>query len=125
FQNARDILRTQPVRDPPLVQISIANEGEQAAVLVLTAEASHPRLSRRFEDRRLHSLAMHPAVAQLRLFLRNREQGPVINRFYKSIPKSVQRGPQRADVLTRRDVLLGFRTDRAIVPDRSAGERAL
>src|SRR5258705_1204217 len=94
----------EPVRDSHLVEIGIANKGEQAAVLVLPAEASHAGLSRRLEDRSLHNLPMNSTSAQLRLSVGDGDQSLVVDGFDKSIPQGVEGGAQRADVFRRRDV---------------------
>src|ERR1700677_545961 len=49
-EDGGNVRGAQPVRDSHLVEIGIRNKGEQAAVLVLPAEASDASLSRGFED---------------------------------------------------------------------------
>lgn len=44
FAHRRGVLRAQPVRDTHFVQISVADEREQAAVLVFPSKASEARL---------------------------------------------------------------------------------
>src|SRR5580704_11380142 len=84
-KNSSDLCGSQSVRDSHLVQVSIADKGEQAAVLVLPAEASDASLARRLKDGSLNNFPMYPAVGQLRLCLGDRDQRSVINGFYKSI----------------------------------------
>ena len=62
-EDRSNVRRAQPVRDSHLVEIGIPNKGEQAAVLVLPAEASDPSLSWGFEDWSLHHFPMNSAVA--------------------------------------------------------------
>jgi hypothetical protein len=125
LENGSHVGGAQPVRDSHLVEIGVANKGKQAAVLVLPAEASDAGLSRSLKDRSLHNFAMNPAFAQLRLSLGDCNQSPVVNGFDKSIPQRVEGSAQCADVFCCRDVLLGLRTDRSIINNRSAGNRVL
>src|SRR5258708_5652015 len=125
LENRSHVRGAEPVRNSHLVEIGIANKGKQAAVLVLPAEASHAGLSRSLEDRSLHHLPMNSTFAQLRLSLGDRDQSPVVDGFHKSISQSVECGAQCADVFCRRNVLLGFRTDSAIVDNRPSGNRVL
>jgi hypothetical protein len=66
---------------------------------------------------------MNHAVGQLRLSLRDRDQCRVVDGFHKSVTQSIEGGTQCADIFCRRDVLLSFRTDRAIIDDGAAGDR--
>src|SRR5580692_4478813 len=84
-KNLSNLRGAQPVRDSHLVEIGIGNKGEQAAVLVLPAEASDAGLSRSFENRSLHHLPMNSSLAQFRLPFCNCNESAVVNGFDKSI----------------------------------------
>src|SRR5260370_2928706 len=92
LENCSDVRGAQPVRDSHLVEVGVANKGEQAAVLVFPAEATDAGLARSLEDGSLHSFPMDSAFAQLRLFLGDCDQCPVIDGFDKSIPQGVEGG---------------------------------
>ena len=75
----------QPVRHPHLIEIGIGNKGEQAAVLVLPAEASDAGLSGSLENRRPAQLPCTlPSLD--RLFRRDCDQSLVVNRFSNPSP---------------------------------------
>src|ERR1700687_2128195 len=90
LEHCRNILGAQPVSDAHFVEIGVANKGEQAAVLVLPAEASNASLSRSFENRSLHHFPMNFTVGQLGLFRGDCNQSPVVYGFHKSIPQGVE-----------------------------------
>ena len=90
LEHCRNVLGAQPVSDAHLVEIGVGNKGEQAAVLVLPAEASDASLSRSFENRCLHHFPMNFTVGQLGLFRGDCNQSPILYGFYKSIPQSVE-----------------------------------
>jgi hypothetical protein len=64
FAHRRGVFRAQPVRDAHFVQISVADEREQAAVLVFPSKASDARLPGRLQDR--NALLGDGAVSPLR-----------------------------------------------------------
>ena len=84
-KNLSNLRGAQPVRDSHLVEIGIGNKGEQAAVLILPAEASDSGLSRGLENRGLHNLPVNSSLAQFRLPFSNRNKSAVVNGFHKSI----------------------------------------
>src|SRR5580700_11455516 len=90
LEHCRNILGAQPVSDSHLVEIGVADEGEQTAVLVLPAEATDAGLSRGFENRSLDNLPVNFAIGHLWLFLGDCDQSPVVNGFHKSIPQGVE-----------------------------------
>src|SRR5271166_2571399 len=122
-KNLGNLRRTQPVRDSHFVEVGIRNKREQAAVLILPAEASDTGLSRSLENGGLHNLPVNSSFTQRRLPFCNRNKSAVVNGFHKSIPKCVEGSAQCADIFRRRYVLLGLRTDGAIIDDRPAGNR--
>ena len=63
---------------------------------------------------------MDSAFAQLRLCLGDRDQSLIVNGFHKSITQGVEGGAQCADVFCVGYVLLGLRTDSAIVDNGPA-----
>src|SRR5271168_87161 len=58
-EDGRNLSRAQPAGDPHFIEVGIGDEGEQAAMLVLPAEASDTGLSRGLEDRSLHHFPIH------------------------------------------------------------------
>src|SRR5277367_3454264 len=76
----------EPVGYPHLIEIGISNKREQAAVLVLPAEASDAGLSRSLKNGGLDYFPMNSTFAQLRLLFCNRNKSAVVNGFHKSIP---------------------------------------
>src|SRR5205807_145399 len=50
FANCRDIFWPQTIGDAHLVQISVSDKGEKAAMLILPAEAAHAGLSWGFKN---------------------------------------------------------------------------
>src|SRR5271170_3435242 len=96
-EHGGNVRGTQPVRDSHLVEIGVRNKREQAAVLVLPAEASDASLSRGFEDWGLHHFPMDSAFAQCRLLLCDSDQRLVVDGFHKAVPQGVEGGPQGAD----------------------------
>jgi hypothetical protein len=93
-------------------------EREQAAVLILPAEAADACLARGFQYGNLNGLAMDPSAADEHLALGDGQQRAVIDRFDKAVPQGIQRGPQRSDVFRDRHVFLRLWNERAIVDDR-------
>src|SRR6202041_2474399 len=89
-QNLSDLGRAQPVRDAHFVEIGVGNKGEQAAVLVLPAEASDASLSGSLENRSLHHFPMNFTVSQFRLFRGDCNQSPIPYGFYKAIAQGVE-----------------------------------
>ena len=89
LEHGRNVLGAQPVSDAHLVEISVSNKGEQAAVLVLPAEASDASLSRGLENWSLHHFPMNLTIGQFGLFLGDRNQSSVLYGFYKSIAQGV------------------------------------
>src|SRR3984957_1475025 len=122
-EDGGNVRGAQPVRDSHLVEIGIPNKGEQAAVLVLPAEASDASLSRGFEDWSQHHFPMNSAFAQCGLLRCDSDQRTVVDGFHKAIPQGVEGSPQCADVFCCRYGLLGLRTDSAIVDNGPAGNR--
>src|ERR1700722_19334098 len=90
IENLSNLGGAQPVGYPHFVEIGIGNKGEQAAVLILPAEASDPGLSRSFENWRLHNFSVNSTSAQMRLFRGDCDQSVVVNGFDKSIPQGVE-----------------------------------
>src|SRR5271154_8476 len=84
-KNLSNLRGAQPVRDSHLIEIGICNEGEQAAVLILPAEASDAGLSWSLENGGLHNLPVNSSLAQFRLPFSNRNKSAVVNGFHKSI----------------------------------------
>src|SRR5207244_752189 len=92
LEDGGDVVGAEAVRDSHFVEIGVADEGEEAAVLVLPAEASDASLSGGFEDRSLHDFAMDSAFAQFRLSLGDCDEGSVVDGFDESIAESVEGG---------------------------------
>src|SRR5258708_29828600 len=124
-KNLGHLIRPQPAGDPHFIEIGIGYKREQAAVLVLPAEASDSCLSRSLKNRSHHHFAMNSAPTQLLLFRGDSDERVVIDGFHKSIPQGVEGSPQCADVFRRRYALLGLRADSAIIHDGPPGNRVL
>ncbi len=86
----RRVLRPQAVRDAHLVQVSIPDEREQAAVLIFPAKAADARLARRLEDRHLDGFTSNPARAGQRLSSGYGAKGGVVDRLHEAISQSVE-----------------------------------
>src|SRR6185369_17326432 len=108
------VLRPQPVGHPHFIEIGVADEGEQAAVLVLPAEAAHTGLARSLQDRDLNDLSMNPSLADTRLLRADGEQRLVIDRFDEAVAERIEGRPERADVLRGWHVLLRLGNECAI-----------
>src|SRR5277367_1342486 len=89
-EDGGNVRGAQPVRDSHLVEIGVRNKREQAAVLVLPAEASYASLSRRFEDWSLHHFPMNSAFAQCGLLRCDSDKRTVVNGFHKAIPQGIE-----------------------------------
>jgi len=111
------ILRSQPVGHAHLVEIGVADEGEQAAVLVLPAEAAYAGLARSLQDRNLDGLPVNPSLADARLLRADGEQRLVIDRFDEAVAERIEGRPERSDGLRGRHVFLRLRNECAIVDD--------
>src|SRR4029077_15053562 len=61
FADGRHIVGPQAVGYSHFIQVSVADEGEQTAVLILPAKTSDARLSGRFENRNRDGFAMNAA----------------------------------------------------------------
>src|ERR1700687_4841025 len=90
LEHCRNVLGAQAVRDAHLVEIGVADKGEQAAVLVLPAEASDASLSGSLENRSLYHFTMNSTVSQFGLFRGDCNQSPILYGFYKSIAQGVE-----------------------------------
>src|SRR5580658_8645206 len=91
-KDSRYLGRAQPAGDPHFVEVGIGDEGKQAAVLILPAEAPDTGLSRGLEDRSLHHFPIHSAFAQLWLRRGDRDQGAVVDGLHKPIAQRIQSG---------------------------------
>src|ERR1700677_181769 len=91
-KNLSNLRGAQPVSDPHLVEIGVGNKGEQAAVLVLPAEASDAGLSRSLENWRLDNFPVNCTSTQTGLLRGDCDQSAVVNGFHKSIPQGVEDG---------------------------------
>jgi len=94
FAHRRGVLRAQPVRDTHFDQISVADEREQAAVLILPSnKASDARLPGRVQDRHKDRFAMDSSVTDAGLVVGNGLERGIVDRLYESIAQSVERCP--------------------------------
>ncbi len=122
--NAGGVDRLQAIGHAHLVQIGVTYEGEQAAMLIFPAETSDPRLAGSFEDGNLDGLSLNYAAADVRLVAGNIQQRPIVDRLDEAVSQGVEDGPERANVLGIRHVLLRLRAGGAIVDEGPAGDRA-
>jgi hypothetical protein len=118
--NGSCVFWAQPIGHTHLVQVCIADKRQQTAVLVFPAETTDPCLARRFEYRNFDRFAMNSPFTDLGLSRGNCQQRTVVNRFHESIPQSVERRAQCADVFRDRYMLLRLRDDGPIVQDGAA-----
>ena len=79
------VLRPQAVGYAHFIEVGIADEGKQAAVLVLPAETADAVLPRRFQDGDFDGLAVNPSLAEVRLLLGDGLQRAVVNRFDEAV----------------------------------------
>ena len=94
-------------------------------MLILPSEASHPGLSRRFEDRRHDDFAMDPAFALVGLAGSDGDQRLIVDRLDEAVAEGIEHCAQGSDIFGGRDVLLGLRADGAIVHDGAARDGVL
>jgi hypothetical protein len=85
FADRCHIFGTQTVCHSHFIQIGVADEGEQAAVLILPAKTADTRLSGRFQNRNFDGFTMNSAFADFDLALRDRLQGAIVDGLDKSI----------------------------------------
>ena len=85
FADSCHIFRTQTVCYSHFIQVGIADEGEQAAVLILPAKAADTRLSGRFQNRNFDGFAMNSASADFNLVLRDSLQSTIVDGLDKSV----------------------------------------
>ena len=88
--DGRHIMGTQAVGYSHFIQVSVADEGEQAAVLILPAKTSDARLSGRFENGNRDGFAMNAAFTEFDLVLSDRLQGAIVDGLNKAVSQSVQ-----------------------------------
>jgi hypothetical protein len=96
-----DVFGAQSVGDAHFIQISVACERWQAAVLVFPAEAPHACLTWCFQHLNLDGLAVNPAFADVRLVLGKGQQRLIVNRLDKAVSQSIERRAQRPDGFRR------------------------
>jgi hypothetical protein len=72
FADGGHIFGTQAVCHSHFIEISVADEGEQATVLILPAKASNTRLSGRFQHWNFDGFAMDSTSTNFDLVLRDR-----------------------------------------------------
>src|ERR1700719_1426423 len=67
FADGCDVFGTQTVGYSHFIQVGVANEGKQAAVLILPAKAADARLPGRFQYRNFDGFAMNSAFTHFDL----------------------------------------------------------
>src|SRR6202035_3952 len=72
FADGCHIFRTQTVSYSHFIYVGVANEGKQAAVLILPAEAADTRLPGRFQNRNFDRLTVNSAFTHFDLVLSDR-----------------------------------------------------
>src|SRR6185437_12452230 len=120
--DVRYVRHAQTAGNAHFVHISIGDEGQQAAVLVLPTEATYARLAGGFEDRHQVELAMNAPVALARLRVRDVDQRLIVNRLHEAVAQRAQRRAQLTQVLSLRDMLLLALINRALINDRAIGD---
>src|SRR5262249_26632804 len=105
-----------------LIEIGGADEGEQAAVLVLPAEAAYAGLARRLQDRNLDGLPVNPSLADARLLRTDGEQRLVVDRLDEAVAERIEGRPEPSDRLRGRHVFLRLGNECAIVDDGAPGD---
>jgi hypothetical protein len=116
-----DVLRPQPVGHAHLVEIGVADEGQQAAVLVLPAEATYACLAGRLQDGDLDGLSVDPSLADARLLRGDCRQRLVVDRFDEAVAERIESRPEGPDGLRGRHVFLRLGSQCAIVDDGAPG----
>src|SRR5579859_6702524 len=119
--NRSCVFGAQPVGNTHLIQISVANEREQRAVLVLPAEPAYAGLSWNFQNRNLNGFTMNFALTQARLVFRDGQQGLIVNGLNKTVSKRTQHGAQSANIFGGRRVLLGLGANGTVIDDGAVG----
>jgi len=110
-----DLVRLQRIGDADLIQIGIADERQQAGVLILPAETPDTHLSRRLCDRYLNDLATDPSARGFALLLREIDKSLIRDRLDECITEQTHAHASGADGLGIGDSLLNFRTGEGAV----------
>src|SRR6266403_1061616 len=118
--DGRGVLRAQSVGHAHFVQVGVADEREQTAVLVFPAETPNTRLAWRLKKRYLDGFAVDPARADFGLACGDCQQRAVVDRFDESVSQSVERCAQCPNVLGDWNAFLCLRDDGAIIHYGSA-----
>src|SRR6266478_2428294 len=113
--DGRGVLRAQSVGHAHFVQVGVADEREQTAVLVFPAETPNTRLAWCLQNRHLDGFAVDPARADFGLACGDCQQRAVVDRFDESISQSVERCAQCPNILGDWNVFLCLRNDGAII----------
>jgi len=96
--NRGGVFRAQAVGDAHFIDVGIGNKRQQAAVLVLPAETADAGLAGSFEDGHLNGFTVNPAIAEVRLILRESLERGVVNGFHETVPQGIECRAQCANV---------------------------
>src|SRR5262249_6274245 len=104
--NGREVSWPEAIRDPLLVEVSIAGEGEQARHLILPPKATYPTVSSGFENRDLNDERIDAAPALNDFVVGECNQRVAVDGLDKPITKGIEAGAERPDVLAARNPFL-------------------